>query len=129
MHMRAGIAVRELTGDMQLSKRELAETQMIVTTPEKWDVITRKARPWGRCFPSACWAARAHVLSKKWRKLVRKIVRRRKIVSYALCRTSVAQPSLLDRAYELLLLGRQCKLHMQHMLSASPRAGGCHLAV
>ncbi len=40
----AGIAVRELTGDMQLSKRELAETQMIVTTPEKWDVITRKAR-------------------------------------------------------------------------------------
>lgn len=29
-------------GDMQLSKRELAATQMIVTTPEKWDVITRK---------------------------------------------------------------------------------------
>lgn len=40
--MHAGITVRELTGDMQLSKRELAETQMIVTTPEKWDVITRK---------------------------------------------------------------------------------------
>ncbi|GFR39795.1 hypothetical protein Agub_g281, partial [Astrephomene gubernaculifera] len=37
-----GLVVRELTGDMQLSKRELAETQMIVTTPEKWDVITRK---------------------------------------------------------------------------------------
>lgn len=31
---------------MQLTKRELAETQMIVTTPEKWDVITRKVR-WG----------------------------------------------------------------------------------
>eukprot|EP00878_Enallax_costatus_P034825 GHUV01038702.1.p1 GENE.GHUV01038702.1~~GHUV01038702.1.p1 ORF type:complete len:156 (-),score=17.31 GHUV01038702.1:37-504(-) len=30
------------TGDMQLSKRELSATQMIVTTPEKWDVITRK---------------------------------------------------------------------------------------
>lgn len=29
---------------MQLTKRELAETQMIVTTPEKWDVITRKVR-------------------------------------------------------------------------------------
>ncbi len=27
---------------MQLSKRELEATQMIVTTPEKWDVITRK---------------------------------------------------------------------------------------
>lgn len=37
-----GLTVKELTGDMQLSKRELAETQMIVTTPEKWDVITRK---------------------------------------------------------------------------------------
>ncbi|GAV70037.1 DEAD domain-containing protein/Helicase_C domain-containing protein/Sec63 domain-containing protein [Cephalotus follicularis] len=35
--------VRELTGDMQLSKREIEETQMIVTTPEKWDVITRKS--------------------------------------------------------------------------------------
>lgn len=37
-----GIVVKELTGDMQLSKKELSETQMIVTTPEKWDVITRK---------------------------------------------------------------------------------------
>ncbi|PIN12779.1 ATP-dependent RNA helicase [Handroanthus impetiginosus] len=37
------INVRELTGDMQLSKNELEETQMIVTTPEKWDVITRKS--------------------------------------------------------------------------------------
>ncbi|KAJ6868687.1 DExH-box ATP-dependent RNA helicase DExH14 isoform X2, partial [Populus alba x Populus x berolinensis] len=36
------MTVRELTGDMQLSKSELEETQMIVTTPEKWDVITRK---------------------------------------------------------------------------------------
>lgn len=38
----SGLKVGELTGDMQLSKKELAETQMIVTTPEKWDVITRK---------------------------------------------------------------------------------------
>ncbi|XP_059441040.1 DExH-box ATP-dependent RNA helicase DExH14 isoform X3 [Corylus avellana] len=37
------MTVRELTGDMQLSKKELEETQMIVTTPEKWDVITRKS--------------------------------------------------------------------------------------
>jgi activating signal cointegrator complex subunit 3 len=35
--------VKELTGDMQLTKRELTETQMIITTPEKWDVITRKS--------------------------------------------------------------------------------------
>ena len=38
-----GISVRELTGDMQLSYREIKDTQIIVTTPEKWDVITRKS--------------------------------------------------------------------------------------
>ncbi|BBH00112.1 U5 small nuclear ribonucleoprotein helicase [Prunus dulcis] len=37
------ITVRELTGDMQLYKNELEETQMIVATPEKWDVITHKS--------------------------------------------------------------------------------------
>jgi antiviral helicase SLH1 len=36
------IKVRELTGDMQMTKAEIAETQIIVTTPEKWDVVTRK---------------------------------------------------------------------------------------
>ena len=36
------IKVRELTGDMQLTRQEIAETQIIVTTPEKWDVVTRK---------------------------------------------------------------------------------------
>ncbi|XP_025055847.1 activating signal cointegrator 1 complex subunit 3 isoform X4 [Alligator sinensis] len=38
-----GIAVKELTGDMQLSKSEILRTQMLVTTPEKWDVVTRKS--------------------------------------------------------------------------------------
>ena len=56
-----GINVRELTGarqsrvlygvmadacsrigDMQMTRAEIAETQIIVTTPEKWDVVTRK---------------------------------------------------------------------------------------
>ncbi|KAI9295443.1 Sec63-domain-containing protein [Neoconidiobolus thromboides FSU 785] len=37
-----GIQVRELTGDMQLTKDEILKTQIIVTTPEKWDVVTRK---------------------------------------------------------------------------------------
>ena len=27
---------------MQLSRQEIADTQIIVTTPEKWDVVTRK---------------------------------------------------------------------------------------
>jgi activating signal cointegrator complex subunit 3 len=38
-----GMVVRELTGDMQLTKNEIAQTQIIVTTPEKWDVVTRKS--------------------------------------------------------------------------------------
>lgn len=39
---RLGISVRELTGDMQLTKLEIQQTHMIVTTPEKWDIVTRK---------------------------------------------------------------------------------------
>ena len=38
-----GIKVSELTGDRQLTKQEIADSQVIVTTPEKYDVITRKA--------------------------------------------------------------------------------------
>eukprot|EP01133_Synstelium_polycarpum_P007678 gene7678-8985_t len=38
-----GITVRELTGDSSLTGRQIAETQVIVTTPEKWDIITRKS--------------------------------------------------------------------------------------
>ena len=38
-----GVVVNELTGDRQLTKEQISETQIIVTTPEKWDVITRKS--------------------------------------------------------------------------------------
>lgn len=38
-----GVRVRELTGDMHLTKAEIVQTQIIVTTPEKWDVVTRKS--------------------------------------------------------------------------------------
>jgi len=37
-----GIIVRELTGDMQLTRAEADSADIIVTTPEKWDVVTRK---------------------------------------------------------------------------------------
>lgn len=37
-----GIVVKELTGDMQLTVKEVKETQILVVTPEKWDVVTRK---------------------------------------------------------------------------------------
>ncbi len=38
-----GIQVRELTGDMKLTKNELERTHVIVTVPEKWDVMTRNS--------------------------------------------------------------------------------------
>ena len=37
------LQVRELTGDQQLTKEQISRTQLIVTTPEKWDIITRKS--------------------------------------------------------------------------------------
>lgn len=38
-----GITVGELTGDSSLTKAQIDETQLIFTTPEKWDIITRKS--------------------------------------------------------------------------------------
>lgn len=32
-----------MTGDMQLSRAQIDETNIIVATPEKWDIVTRKA--------------------------------------------------------------------------------------
>eukprot|EP00611_Tribonema_gayanum_P026985 TRINITY_DN6549_c0_g3_i1.p1 TRINITY_DN6549_c0_g3~~TRINITY_DN6549_c0_g3_i1.p1 ORF type:complete len:2065 (-),score=717.17 TRINITY_DN6549_c0_g3_i1:1631-7681(-) len=37
-----GMTVRELSGDQSLTRAQIAETQVIVTTPEKWDIVTRK---------------------------------------------------------------------------------------
>ncbi|XP_014208524.1 putative U5 small nuclear ribonucleoprotein 200 kDa helicase [Copidosoma floridanum] len=36
------LTVSELTGDHQLTREQIADTQVIVCTPEKWDIITRK---------------------------------------------------------------------------------------
>lgn len=38
-----GMTVRELSGDINLTKQQIAETQVIFTTPEKWDIVTRKS--------------------------------------------------------------------------------------
>ena len=38
-----GLTVAELTGDAQLTKHQISQTQLIITTPEKWDIITRKS--------------------------------------------------------------------------------------
>ena len=38
-----GITVNELTGDSTLTKEQISATQLIITTPEKWDIITRKS--------------------------------------------------------------------------------------
>jgi pre-mRNA-splicing helicase BRR2 len=38
-----GITVKELSGDQNLNKQQISQTQIIVTTPEKWDVVTRRS--------------------------------------------------------------------------------------
>lgn len=38
-----GVKVRELTGDMSLTRAEIEDTQLIIVTPEKWDIVTRKS--------------------------------------------------------------------------------------
>ncbi|XP_032222645.2 U5 small nuclear ribonucleoprotein 200 kDa helicase-like isoform X1 [Nematostella vectensis] len=38
-----GLTVSELTGDHNLTKEQIHGTQIIVCTPEKWDIITRKS--------------------------------------------------------------------------------------
>ncbi|CCK71247.1 ATP-dependent RNA helicase BRR2 KNAG_0G01900 [Huiozyma naganishii CBS 8797] len=37
-----GVKVAELTGDSRLNKQEIVQTHILVSTPEKWDIITRK---------------------------------------------------------------------------------------
>ncbi|KAL8139875.1 hypothetical protein V2J09_005896 [Rumex salicifolius] len=37
------IQVKELSGDQSLTRQQIEETHIIVTTPEKWDIITRKS--------------------------------------------------------------------------------------
>lgn len=37
------LIVRELTGDTQLTRAEAESANILVTTPEKWDVVTRKS--------------------------------------------------------------------------------------
>ncbi|XP_024003677.1 DExH-box ATP-dependent RNA helicase DExH13 isoform X2 [Eutrema salsugineum] len=38
-----GVTVKELSGDQSLTRQEIEEAQIIVTTPEKWDIVTRKS--------------------------------------------------------------------------------------
>lgn len=38
-----GISVKELSGDQNLTRQQIQKTQVIITTPEKWDIVTRKA--------------------------------------------------------------------------------------
>lgn len=37
-----GIKVSELTGDSRLTREAIENTQILVSTPEKWDIVTRK---------------------------------------------------------------------------------------
>lgn len=38
-----GIVVKELSGDQNLTRQQIQDTHVIITTPEKWDIITRKS--------------------------------------------------------------------------------------
>ncbi|KAE8697882.1 hypothetical protein F3Y22_tig00110610pilonHSYRG00935 [Hibiscus syriacus] len=38
-----GVIARELSGDQNLTRQQVDETQIIVTTPEKWDIVTGKS--------------------------------------------------------------------------------------
>ncbi|KAK4338827.1 hypothetical protein RND71_040289 [Anisodus tanguticus] len=38
-----GVSVKELSGDQTLTRQQIEETHIIVTTPEKWDIITRES--------------------------------------------------------------------------------------
>jgi len=38
-----GLTVRELTGDSNLTRAELDAASVVVATPEKWDIVTRRA--------------------------------------------------------------------------------------
>jgi replicative superfamily II helicase len=49
-----GIAVKELTGDMSLTKKQISETQIIVTTPEKWDILIPFALHFLITIPCSC---------------------------------------------------------------------------
>ena len=59
-----GIKVRELTGDMNLTKSEIEDTQIIVTTPEKWDIITRKSGD--RTYTQVRRASRPALAMLRW---------------------------------------------------------------
>jgi hypothetical protein len=48
------LIVRELTGDMQLTRAESDSANVLVTTPEKWDVVTRKAGNEGNALGNQC---------------------------------------------------------------------------
>mmetsp|Transcript_200 Transcript_200/g.509 ORF Transcript_200/g.509 Transcript_200/m.509 type:complete len:2147 (-) Transcript_200:47-6487(-) len=43
-----GVVVRELSGDSSLTRQQIAETQLLVSTPEKWDIVTRQGE--GRAY-------------------------------------------------------------------------------
>jgi pre-mRNA-splicing helicase BRR2 len=43
-----GVVVRELSGDSSLTRQQIAETQLLFTTPEKFDIVTRQGE--GRAY-------------------------------------------------------------------------------
>lgn len=42
-----GVGVQELTADMQLTRKQIETVHLIVTVPEKWDILTRTSMSGG----------------------------------------------------------------------------------
>jgi len=57
-----GVVVRELTGDAQLSRRDADAAHVLVVTPEKWDVVTRKQGGGGGGDDGGSLASRCRLL-------------------------------------------------------------------
>ena len=98
---------------MQLSKKELAETQVIVTTPEKWDVITRKGGD-----VAVAQAVKlliideVHLLNDE----------RGPIIETLIARTQrQARPPACCAAHQLRLHGRQSFDHLPHSFRCTVR--------
>lgn len=70
-----GIVVREFTGDVSLSKKELQMVQIIVSTPEKWDVVTRKNEIFNQMLDLLI-IDEIHLLNEEWGRVLECLVAR-----------------------------------------------------
>ena len=82
------LIVRELTGDMQLTKAEADSADIIVTTPEKWDVVTRKSGTHDNSLGNQCGLLiidEVHLLADERGAVIESVVARLQAHIHACC--------------------------------------------